>query len=149
MEWYELYGDGIEPSDNQIKEFVDNPLWDNLADYLKQSYKVQPKLFYSNCSMQNGYWKGWNVKYKKGGKALCSLYPKQGYFTALIAVGPKEAAEADRIIPLCNEYTQDKYGQTESGSAGKSLALEVTNEDILRDIKELIALRVKPGEKKQ
>jgi AraC family transcriptional regulator len=142
--WNELFDKGHEPIDNQIQEFVDTPLWEELAVYLKQTYNVQPKLFYSNCTMDKGLWKGWNVKYKKSGKALCSLYPKQGYFVALIAVGVKEMDEADFLITLCDEYTQNIYRRTKAGASGKSLAVEVTNEKILSDVKELIALRAKP-----
>mgnify|MGYP002563447014 CR=1 FL=1 len=68
MQWSELFDDEHEPLDNQIKEFVDSPLWDDLANYLHQTYDVHPKLFYSCCSMQKGFWKGWNVKYKKSGR---------------------------------------------------------------------------------
>jgi len=141
MQWSELFDEAHEPLDNQIKEFVDNPLWDELADYLQQTYNVEPKLFYSGCSMQKGFWRGWNVKYKKSGKSLCTLYPKQGYFIALIAVGAKEITEAEFLIPLCDEYTQNLYSQTEFGTVGKSLPVAVTNENILCDVKNLIALR--------
>jgi len=142
MQRSDMWGDGHEPSDRQIKEFVDTPLWDDLANYLQQTYNVKPKLFYSGCSMEKGFWKGWNVKYKKSGKSLCTLYPKQGYFVALIAVGAKEIVEADLLIPLCDEYTQNLYSRTEFGTCYKSLAVEVTSENILRDVKNLIALRV-------
>lgn len=142
MLWSELFNSGHEPLDNEIRGFVHTPLWDNLADHLQQAYNAKPKLFYSCCSMDKGFWKGWNVKYKKSGKALCTLYPKQGYFIALVNVGVKEAPEADLLIPLCDEYTQDLYFQTKSGTSGKSLAINVTNENILCDVKELIALRV-------
>jgi len=142
MLWSELFNDGHEPSDNQIKEFVDTPLWDDLTNHLQQTYNVQPKLFYSGCSMQEGLWKGWNIKYKKSGKSLCTLYPKQGYFIALVAVGAKESAEADLLIPLCDEYTQEVYNQAKFGAAYKSLAIDVKNGNILYDVKELIALRV-------
>lgn len=141
MQWGELYGDEYEPLDHQIKEFVNTPLWDDLANHLQQTYNVGPTLFYSCCSMDKGFWKGWNVKYKKSGRQLCTLYPKQGYFVALIAVGAKEIAESDLLIPLCDEYTQDLYNRTEFGSIGKSLAVEVTDENILRDVKNLIAIR--------
>ena len=144
MLWSELYRDEYEPSENQIKEFVKTPLWDDLASHLQQTYHVEPKLFYSCCGMDKGFWKGWNVKYKKSGKALCTLYPKQGYFMALIVVGAKEIIEADLLIPLCDEYTQDLYNRTDFGTGGKSLPMEVTNENILHDVKELIALRVRP-----
>lgn len=142
MQWNELFNDEHEPLAHQIKDYVNTPLWEDLAHYLQQTYNVTPKLFYSRCSMQNGYWKGWNIKYKKSGKPLCTLYPKRGYFTALVPVGAKEMAEADLLIPLCDVYTQNLYRQTKTGANGKSLAVEVTNEKILRDVKSLVALRV-------
>jgi AraC family transcriptional regulator len=138
MQWSELFNDAHEPLDSQIKEFVDTPLWDDLANFLQQKYNVQPKLFYSCCSMQ----KGWNIKYKKSGKSLCTLYPMQGYFIALVVVGAKEMAEADLLIPVCDEYTQELYRQTRLYIGGKWLMMDVTSENVLRDVKNLIALRV-------
>lgn len=91
--------------------------------------------------MDQGAWKGWNVKHKKGGRSLCTLYPKQGYFIALIPIGAREMPEVDLLMPLCDAYTQDLYRQTKSGAGGKSLAVEVKSEAILRDVKELVALR--------
>ena len=142
MLWSEFFGKEQEPSDNQIKEFVDTPLWSDLDDFLQQTYAVKPKLSYSNCAMDKGLWKGWNVKYKKSGKALCTLYPKQGYFMVLIPVGAKEMAEADLLIQTCGKYMQNLYKATKTGTNGKSLAVEVTSEDILRDVKSLIVLRI-------
>ena len=104
MQWYEQHGKEYEPSSDQIREFVTTPLWDDLATHLEQTYNTGPQLSYSCCSMDKGAWKGWNVKYKKSGKALCSLYPKRGYYVALIAIGTKEMAEASLLIPLCDEY---------------------------------------------
>lgn len=139
MQWSELFDNSCQPANNQIKEFIGTYLWDELAKFLQQTYNVQPKLSYSCCSMQ----KGWNIKYKKSGKSLCTLYPMQGYFIALIVVGKKEVAEADFLIPLCNEYTQELYYQTQFGTGGKWLMMNVTSEDILNDVKNLIALRTK------
>lgn len=95
--------------------------------------------------MDGGAWKGWNVKYKKSGKSLCTLYPKQGFFLSLITIAEKDAVEADLLIPLCCDYVKALYNRAEFGkNYGKMLGIEVTNEEILRDMKELIALRVKP-----
>jgi len=38
--WNELFGKEHEPSDEQIAEFVDSPLWSDLADHLQQTYNV-------------------------------------------------------------------------------------------------------------
>ena len=141
-QWSDLFGKENKPSDEQIQEFVTTPLWSDLADYLKQTYNVKPETEYSYCMMDKGAWKGWNVKYKKGGKSLCTLYPKRGYFLSLITIAEKDAAEADLIIPSCTDYVQELYRRTGFGkNYGKMLGIEVTSEDILRDMKEFMALR--------
>ena len=144
MEWNELFTKENEPSDSQIREFVNIPLWDDLDAFLKTAFNVKPKLSYSSCAMDKGMWKGWNVKYKKSGKALCTLYPKQGYILALVSVGPGEMNEAELLMPLCTKYTQDLFKQTPSGKYGMSLAFLADNENILQDMKNLIKLRVAP-----
>ncbi|MCL2696167.1 MAG: DUF3788 domain-containing protein [Clostridiales bacterium] len=144
MLWSQLHPADQEPLEEQINTFVDTPLWDDLAQHLQQTYCIQPKLSYSNCAMDKGEWKGWNVKYKKSGKALCTLYPKQGYFVLLLVVGEKQSPEADLLIPACDAYTQELYNKTPFVMGGKWLAMEVTNENILRDAKNFIALRVNP-----
>jgi AraC family transcriptional regulator len=144
VQWSELYGKDKEPTDEQIQEFVVTPLWRELAEYLQRTYNVKPKIEYSGCTMDKGAWKGWNVKYKKSGKSLCTLYPKQGYFLSLITVSEKDAVEADLVIPLCCDYVKDMYNSTQFGkNYGKMLGLEVTSAEILHDMKELMALRVK------
>ncbi len=144
MLWNELFDKEHEPSNEQIAEFLDTPLWDDLSNHLQQVYKVKPKKEYSGCAMDEGVWKGWNVKYKKNGKSLCTLYPKQGYFLSLITVSEKDAVEADLLISLCCDYTKDLYNRGEfKNHYGKMMGFEVTSEEILRDLKNLIPLRAK------
>jgi len=140
--WSELFNKEQEPQDEQIREFVNTPLWDEFDEYLQQTYAIKPKPAYSGCNMDKGLWKGWNVKYKKKGKTLCTLYPKQGYFLALVQIGTKEISAADVLIKTCGEYMQGLYNEAQEGTIGKFLAIEVTDETILNDMKELIALRV-------
>jgi len=142
MQWNELFDREHEPSKAQVKEFINSQLWDDLDGYLRQTCKVKPKLFYSNCGMDKGMWKGWNVKYKKSGKSLCTLYPKQGYLLLLMPIGAREMNEAEVIMPLCTEYTQDLFKRS-GGQDGKSLGFEVRDESVLHDIKSLIEIRAK------
>jgi len=140
--WSELFDKENEPQVQQIQEYVNTPLWDEQTAHMQQIYNSKPALSYSSCAMDKGFWKGWNVKYKKGCKSLCTLYPKQGYFMALVPVGKKEMIEADLLVPLCGEYTQNLYNSSKTGATGKSLAFEVTDKDILHDMQKIIALRV-------
>jgi AraC family transcriptional regulator len=142
MQWSELYSKEQEPSSEQLSDFVGNPLWDALNNYLVETYGIQAMKFYSCCAMDKGLWKGWNLKYRKAGKALCTLYPKKGYFLALVNIGKKESEEAELLIPSCDNYTQQLYNKTISGNSGKMLAIEVNSDNILKDLKKLIALRI-------
>jgi len=142
MQWNELFGKEDEPSKAQVKEFIDNPIWSSLDDFLKEVYNVKAKLAYSGCAMDKGIWMGWNIKYKKGGKALCTIYPKSGYFLLLMPIGLNEMTDAELLMPLCTTYTQDLFKHTTLGHNGKSLAFEVKNEDVLEDIKKLIGIRL-------
>ena len=143
MQWNELFSKEQEPSVGQVGEYINTSLWDSLDSHIQQTFNVKPKLSYSGCSMDDGLWKGWNVKYKKSGKSLCTLYPKQGYLLLLVPVGQKEMTEAELLIPLCTEYTQNLFNQATTGHIGKFLAFEIKDEDVLQDVKNLIALRVK------
>lgn len=141
MEWYELFPKEQEPSNEQVKEYVESPLWEELSQHLAERYGVQPQLSYSGCKMDNCSWLGWNVKYKKKGRALCTLYPKAGYFRVLLPIGHREMEEAELLIPLCSKETQKIFNETAKGYHGKSLAFEVENQETLVDLKQLIALR--------
>lgn len=144
MLWNELFNKEHEPSDVQIAEFVDTPLWGDLADHLQYEYNSKPRIEYSSCSMDSGIWKGWNVKYKKNGKSLCTLYPKQGYYLSLITVSERDANEANTLIQSCCEYVKELYNRAEFGkNYGKMLGIEVTSVEILQDMKELIDLRAR------
>ncbi len=91
----------------------------------------------SRCSMQAG----WNIKYKKGGKSLCTLYPMQGYFIALVVVGSHELTEAEFLMPQCSDYVQTVFKNTKTGNGQKWLMLDVRDREIMDDVFSLINLR--------
>ena len=84
---YEVFTKENQPSEDEIKDFLGtqiSTIFTDLDNYLRESYKINPKLAYSSCAMDNNIWRGWNIKYKKSGKSLCTVYPQQGYFMVLI-----------------------------------------------------------------
>jgi len=141
-EWNDLYDREHEPSEEQIKEYVNTPLFEELDGYLRQTYKVKPKVAYSGCKMDGGAWQGWNIKYQKSGKSLCTVYPKQGYILVLLAVGAKEMTEAELLMPMCSQYTQELFEVDAVGGA-KYLGFEARSEAVVQDIKNLIDIRAK------
>lgn len=140
MEWDALYNENHNPNLDEISSYIDNNLWEKLNTYLQNVYEIKPELSYSNCTAQ----RGWNIKYKKSGKSLCTLYPEKGYFIALVVVGSKEELAAEFLIPSLTEYVNQLYQNTRSMKMGRWLMVNVTDESILEDVKLLINLRVKP-----
>lgn len=125
------------PSIETVGAYVNNPLWETLCKYIEEQYQIKPTLEYSGCSMQQG----WNMKYKKGGRSLCTLYPMEGFFIALIVIGERERTETELALPFFTEYLQRLYRETKSGMGQKWLMISVTDIDILDDVKKCIAIR--------
>lgn len=137
MDWNLLYSEKEPPSWEQITEYINNPLWTVFNQRIQSAYHCDPRLEYSRCSMQAG----WNIKYKKSGRSLCTLYPMQGYFIALVVIGSRELTEAELLMPLCSDYVQTVFKNTKTGNGQKWLMLEVREESIMRDVFTLINLR--------
>jgi hypothetical protein len=123
-----------------IERFIDSPLWNGLCDWAESTYTVSPKVEYSTCSGAPG----WNVKYKKSGRSLCTLYPDRGQFTALISVGAKEAPEAELLLPTCSDYIRALFARTQTFNGARWLMIRITDAQVLEDVKKLIRLRVAP-----
>ncbi len=95
---------------------------------------------YSRCAAQPG----WNLKYKKGSTALCTLYPMPGFFIALIVLREKDFPEVEGILPLCSAYTQALYARTAVCMKSKWLMMTVKEADVLKDVQQLIAFKCPP-----
>lgn len=144
MKWDELYNISQIPSTDDIKFYIgkSEPIWNELISFVEDTYKVSSQISYSKCSAQPG----WNIKYKKGGKSLCTLYPMEDYFIALIVVGAKEEDEVRMAMEagMFTPYVMELYQKTAFSAGGRWLMIEVKNKELLNDIKILMKIRVKP-----
>ncbi|WP_041384672.1 DUF3788 family protein [Sphaerochaeta pleomorpha] len=135
--WLPIRTEDVGMSFNAIAKQVQNPLFDSLCSYLEETYQVKPVVEFSKCTMQYG----WNVKYKKGGRSLCTLYPQEGSFLALIVIGYREMAEAEILLSFLTEYVQQVFADAKTGLQQKWLMIEVGSPEVLEDVKQLVALR--------
>lgn len=142
MKWSELYNGDKMPSFEDIEKYIGEGviLWRELLSYIEETYQVQPQMTYSKCAAQPG----WNVKYNKSGKSLCTLYPVKGYFIALVVVGAKEETEVELALESFTPYIAGLYRKTPFSCGGHWLMIEVKGKGILNDVKRLINMRVKP-----
>lgn len=126
------------PTIEEIGEYVRNPVFTLFCSKIKDTYKCNEKIEYSSCSWE----KGWNIKFKKAGKTLCTIYPKEYYFTVMVVVGTKEKASVEEILPECTSELQNIYNQTQEGSEQRWLMIDLEDQDYLyHDLLRLIRIR--------
>lgn len=140
MNWVELYPKDKEPSLDEISAYVGTTQWLNINSWLQSTYRTVPKRSYSACSGAPG----WNVKYQKSGKSLCTLYPGAEEYIALVVIGNKETAETELILSTLCPQIQEKYNRVPFVCGGKWLMIEIRDDQTLDDVKRLIEIRIKP-----
>ena len=61
------------PTEYEMSNYINNELWDNFCEFIRSNYNVNPKFEFSKCSLEFG----WNIKFKKGSRTLCAVYPRE------------------------------------------------------------------------
>ncbi len=143
MQWHERYSQAQEPSLSDIALWVGSPLWEQLRDWVEDTYQTVPSVEYSRCSGAAG----WNVKYKKGSRPLCVLYPRQGYFICMVSIGAKLIPQLEPILSTYSPDLQALYERSGSFQGGKWLMVDVKTPEHLDDVKRLMLLRAKPAQR--
>jgi AraC family transcriptional regulator len=72
----------------------------------------------------------------------------EGYFIALIVIGERERTETELILPSCTAYLQQLYQKTKTVMNQKWLMIDVKDDEVLEDVKQLIAIRRGSSKKK-
>ena len=126
----------ICPTPEEIAEVVQNPLFEKFCSQIKETYGVNEKIEFSSCSMEPG----WNVKFKKSGRALCTIYPREAYFTVMVVVGQKEKEAVEAMLPDSSARIQEIYHRPQEGNGQRWLMIDLEDpdesyEDVLRLIK--------------
>lgn len=134
----DLQDKNICPAIEEIGEYVRNPVFTLFCAEIKDTYKCNEKIEYSSCSWE----KGWNIKFKKAGKTLCTIYPKEHYFTVMVVVGTKEKASVEEILPECTAELKRIYEQIREGNGQRWLMIDLEDkENLYRDLLRLIQIR--------
>ena len=85
------------PALEDFAAYIRNPVFMQFCSEIKKKYRCNEKIEFSRCSWE----RGWNVKFKKSGKSLCTVYPRDGYFTVLVVVGEKGCTVSGRDSRFC------------------------------------------------
>ena len=143
-DWSRLYPPDRRPGPGAISVQAATPLWDQLCGYLERAYGVAPSVEYSRC----GSLPGWNVKYKRSGRALCTLYPgwpAPGSFTCMVVAREKDEQAVSLALSGCTPAVRQLFENTAYLNGGKWLMIQVDSPAALDDVRALLAVRAKPA----
>ncbi|HYE82294.1 MAG TPA: DUF3788 domain-containing protein [Clostridia bacterium] len=128
------------PTYDEIGEYINLPareLWRQFNHFVQERYKTSPKIMYSVCSGKPG----WNVKYQKSGKSLCTLYPEKDCFTALIVITLDLLPVIEALAEELTEEVINIVRGARPFNGTKWLMLKVENDSALKDVKQLLLLK--------
>lgn len=126
------------PTLDEVAQYIQNPVFIQFCSEIKETYQCSETLEFSSCSWE----KGWNIKFRKSGKTLCTIYPRELYFTVLIVVGKKEKEAVESILPECTSIIQELYRQTKEGNGQRWLMIDLEDKgNLYDDILRLIQIR--------
>lgn len=73
---------------------------------------------------------------------MCTIYPRENYFTVLVVVGKKEKDAVKAILQEFNPILRDIYCQTKDGNGQRWLMIDLEDkENMYSDIFRLIDIR--------
>ena len=113
-------------------------VWEELTAYVEQVYKAKPKIEYSTCAGKPG----WNMKYQKSGRSLCTLYPEPEGFTVLVVINRQVI---DMVAAMLDEFSSpvaDVYRRCTLFNGTYWLMIPVAGPEAAEDVKRLLRLKV-------
>ena len=129
---------GYSPSIAEIGDSIGLPLFEVFCRYMDEEYQAVRKIGYS----KDVWARGWNVKFRKAGKSLCVVYPKNKYFTVLVVVSNKEKERVENMLPYLSGELQELYRNTKEGNGQRWLMIDLYSDDeVYQDVLQLIRIR--------
>lgn len=127
-----------QPNIAELISYIDNPMFEMFLEHMQTEYKALFKVEYS----KDVWFPGWNIKFRKAGKSLCVIYPRQRYFTVLVVISAKEKEYVENLLPRLTKELQGIYHATKEGNGQRWLMIDVKdNIRLYHDILKLIRIR--------
>lgn len=125
------------PNIRELQDYVRNDLFNDFCLTMK-AYEFKYKIDFSKCSWQPG----WNLKFKKSGKTIATVYLHEGYFTVMVVVRSQEKDQIENELSSFSKRLQEIYHNTKEGMGQRWLMIDLQdNDDCYNDTLRLINIR--------
>ncbi|MRR17363.1 MAG: DUF3788 domain-containing protein [Deltaproteobacteria bacterium] len=117
--------------------------WKRIVQLIEERY---PDIFVPEWLFGGGK-HGWSLRYKKS-KSFCTLIPEKNRLAILIVFGADQRAKVEAIRKELSPATRREYDQATTYHDGKWLLITVDSERVIKDIRQLLAIKRKPASAK-
>jgi hypothetical protein len=137
----DILNKSYEPTLKEINDFVSGDAkkrWLDIQKFIDDNYQAKMQICYSRCSGMPG----WNVKYKKSSKAICTLYPRDDYYAILIVLNGDDIEWFKGIRNGFTDHVLNRYDNSGMMNGTKWVMIDITDNNILNDVKSIIKLKM-------
>jgi hypothetical protein len=126
---------GHEPTTRQILLVLGGkrPDWAELCRYLSEDLRARSELKFYGTNY------GWALRFRKGGRALASLYPDKNRFTVQIVVAEADVRKAQ--LSDLGKNVKEVLENAHPYPEGRWLFIRVKSRKDLLDVRRLVALK--------
>ena len=127
----------VTPSFEDITAYINSPvqaLWLDLTTFIQETFHAVLKITYSVCAGKPG----WNVKYQKSGKSICTLYPEKNCLIALVVIKEELAALLPSAQPALHPLILEMVARVKPFNHTLWLMIPVAEHDLLESLKDLL-----------
>ncbi len=128
-----------QPSPQEIRSALGplHPLWERLTRFLEANDQVKGEFSFWGPAKS-----GWNLRYRRKGKALVALYPQKGSIVCQLVLGK---AQAERALGLnLGERIGTMLRETPQLRDGRWLWIQVLSEADAADVEKLLLVKMRP-----
>lgn len=115
-------------------------LWEKLALLIAEKYRIKSDMTFYGKNY------GWGMRYRKGRKALLSMYPGKGSFTVQFVLSRALARGASNL--RLGKNTRKVLESAHEFPQGRWLFIGIESERDISDIQSLLALKARPSKNK-
>ena len=128
-----------QPSPKEIRLALGSlyPLWERLIRFIAINYQIAGEFSFWGPERS-----GWNLRYRKKGKALVALYPQKERIMAQVVLG---RAQAERALGLkLGEKVGNMLREAPQLHDGRWLFIPILNEADTEDVEQLLLVKMRP-----
>jgi len=119
-------------------------IFDLICEFINQNYQLDK--VWNRQKLKTRKWK-YEYKFSKSKKTLCGFYVTDNCLGFMLIFGKQERAKIEENRNKYSAAFLDLYDKTETYHDGKWVMMELEDDSLLEDIKQLLVIKKKPNKK--